>query len=241
MKTIVVDDDHLSRKVIEEFIKKTESLSLVNSYSSAIDAINDLEKSKDDIDLIFLDVEMPDMSGMDFLAAMKKPPHIIIISAKENYALKAFEYDVTDYILKPISYTRFYKSVSKVIERDQNKDSKNSDNVSASEDEIFIKKKSAFIRLKYDEILYIEALENYVIVTTFNEKYTIHLTMKAIFDKLPEAKFKRIHRSYIINLNRINKIEDNQVVIDMKDGPKLLSIGKSYKDKLMKEINLITR
>ena len=241
MKTIVVDDDHLSRKVVEEFIKKTESLSLVNSYSSAVDAINDLEKSKEDIDLIFLDVEMPEMSGMDFLAAMKKPPFIIIISAKESYALKAFEYDVTDYILKPISYTRFYKSVSKVLERAQYRAVKQPDSVSLDADEIFIKKKSAFIRLKYDDILYVEALENYVIVTTFDEKYTIHLTMKAIFDKLPESKFKRIHRSYIININRIKKIEDNQVVVDLEDGPRLLSIGKSYKEKLMKDINLITR
>ena len=241
MNTIVVDDDHLSRKVVEEFIKKTEPLNLVNSYASAIDAINDIEKSKEDIDLIFLDVEMPEMTGMEFLAAMKKTPFIIIISAKESYALKAFEYDVIDYILKPISYTRFYKSVSKVLERVEPEDSKSNDSVSVDADEIFIKKKSAFIRLKYDDILFIEALENYVIVTTFNEKFTIHLTMKAIFDKLQESRFKRIHRSYIINLNKIRKIEDNQVVVDLEEGAKLLSIGKSYKEKLMKDINLITR
>ena len=241
MKTIVIDDDHLSRKVVEEFIKKTESLSLVNSYSNAVEAINDIENSKEEVELIFLDVEMPEMSGMDFLAAMPNPPFVIIISAKENYAIKAFEYDVTDYILKPISYSRFYKSVTKVLERAKTSEPKHSDSVSGDDDEIFIKKKSAFIRLKYDDILYVEALENYVIVTTFNEKYTIHLTMKTIFDRLPLNRFKRIHRSYIINLNKIKKIEDNQVVIDLEDGPKLLSIGKSYKDKLMKDINLITR
>ena len=239
MRTIVVDDDQLSRKVIEEFIKRTESLTLVNSFSNAVDAINQLQKNKDSVDLIFLDVEMPEMSGIEFLKSIQSAPQVIIISAKEHYALEAFEYDVTDYILKPISYTRFFKAVSKVQKRVKLQEGVSS--FSDSSDEIFIKKNSAFIRLKYNDILFVEALENYVIVTTFNEKFTIHFTMKSILNRLPDRKFKRVHRSYIVNINIIKGIEDNSIIIELEDGKKLIPIGKSYKEKLMKEINLITK
>ena len=239
MKTIVVDDDQLSRKVIEEFVNRTESLNLVKSYSNAVDAINDLEQGGNVIELIFLDVEMPEMSGIEFLKSLQCTPQVIIVSAKESYALEAFEYDVTDYILKPISYSRFFKAVSKVQKR-ASQDTESSV-FSDSSDEIFIKKNSVLVRLNYNDILFIEALENYVIVTTFSEKFTIHFTMKAIMSKLPEKKFKRVHRSYIININTIRGIEDNNVIIEVEDGKKRIPIGKSYKEKLMKDINLITK
>jgi DNA-binding LytR/AlgR family response regulator len=243
MKTIVVDDDQLSRKVVEEFVRRTDVLTLVNSFSSAVDAINEIQSSKDDIELIFLDVEMPEMTGIEFLKSMQTTPYVVIISAKETYALEAFEYDVTDYILKPISYSRFFKAVTKVKKRKEANDrtTKIGETIPGNDDEIFIKKKSAFIRLKYDDILYVEALENYVTVMTYDDKFTIHFTMKSILDKLPENKFKRVHRSYIININRIKGIEDNQVIIELEDGKKLLPIGKSYKEGLMKDINLITK
>jgi len=240
MKTIVVDDDHLSRKVIEEFVNKTESLTLINSFSSAVDAINELQQNKDSVDLIFLDVEMPEMSGIEFLKSIQSTPQVIIISAKESYALEAFEYDVTDYILKPISYSRFFKAVSKVQKRVKLQEN-NGSSFSDSSDEIFIKKNSVFIRLKYNDILFIEALENYVIVTTYSEKFTIHFTMKSILNRLPSKKFKRVHRSYIININTIKGIEDNSIIIEIEDGKKLIPIGKSYKENLMKDINLITK
>jgi len=239
MKTIVVDDDQLSRKVIEEFVNKTESLTLVNSFSSAVDAINELQRNKDEVDLIFLDVEMPEMSGIEFLKSLQNSPQVIIISAKETYALEAFEYDVTDYILKPVSYSRFFKAVSKVQKRANLKEEVSA--FSETSDEIFIKKNSVLVRLKYDDILFVEALENYVIVTTYNEKFTIHFTMKSILNRLPEKKFKRVHRSYIININTIKGIEDNSIIIELEEGKKLIPIGKSYKENLMNDINLITK
>lgn len=107
MNCIIIDDDKLSRKIIEEFVGRTESLQLIHSYENAVDAINAF-KTEQDIDLIFLDIEMPEMSGLDFLDTLKNPPQIIIISSKDKYALNAFEYDVTDYLLKPISYSRFF-------------------------------------------------------------------------------------------------------------------------------------
>ncbi|MBN2762668.1 MAG: response regulator transcription factor, partial [Bacteroidales bacterium] len=185
-------------------------------------------------DLIFLDIEMPEMSGIDFLESLTNPPQIIIISSKEKYALEAFNYDVIDYLLKPIVYSRFFKAINKANVRFKNK-------VDSKDDEIFIKKNSALVRLKYDDILYVEALENYVIFSTFNERYTIHFTMKAIEQKLPANKFSRVHRSFIVNTSRINVIEDNSVIIKTHDGNKSIPIGKSYKDKLLRDINLIAK
>ncbi len=239
MKTIVVDDDQLSRKVIEEFINRTESLTLVNSFSNAVDAINIIQNGKEEVDLIFLDVEMPEMSGIEFLKSIKITPQVVIISSKESYALEAFEYDVTDYILKPVSYSRFFKAISKVQKRVQAEEGHST--FSETSDEIFIKKNSVLIRLNYNDILFVEALENYVTVTTFNERFTIHFTMKSILSRLPEKRFKRVHRSYIININKIKGIEDNNIIIDLEEGRKLIPIGKSYKESLMNDINLITK
>lgn len=233
MNCIIIDDDLMSRKIIEEFVARTDQLNLVNSYENAVDAINAFS-NEEDIDLIFLDIEMPEMSGIDFLKTLQNPPQIIIISSKDKYALDAFNYDVIDYLLKPITYSRFFKAINKANVRFKNK-------VDSKENEIFIKKNSALVRLKYDEILWIEALENYVIFNTFSDRYTIHFTMKAIEQKLPAHQFTRVHRSFIVNTSSINVIEDNSVIIKTKDGAKSIPIGKSYKDKLMGDINLIAK
>ena len=234
MNCIIIDDDPLSRRVIEELVSKTDTLNLLASYTSAVDAINAFN-THDEIDLIFLDIEMPEMSGIDFLKTLKNPPQIIIISSQEKYALDAFEYDVTDYLLKPVAYSRFYKAVDKVYDRyKKNK-------IEAQANEIFIKKNSTLVRLKFEDILWVEALENYVIFTTYKDKYTIHFTMKAIEQKLPSNMFTRVHRSYIVNIRNINIIEDNSIIITTNEGAKSIPIGKSYKDKLMNDINLIAK
>jgi DNA-binding LytR/AlgR family response regulator len=223
----------MSRKIIEEFIARTDQLNLVASYDNAMDAINSFNADSD-IDVIFLDIEMPEMSGIDFLESLQNPPQIIIVSGKEKYALEAYNYDVTDYLLKPVVYSRFFKAINKANVRFKNK-------VDSREDEIFIKKNSALVRLKYDDILWVEALENYVIFSTFNEKFTIHFTMKAIEQKLPTNKFSRVHRSFIVNTSRITMIEDNVIIIKTHDGNKSIPVGKSYKDKLLRDINLIAK
>lgn len=233
MNCIIIDDDLMSRRVLEEFVGRTEQLNLLNSYENAVDAINAFNTGED-VDLIFLDIEMPEMSGIDFLETLQNPPQIIIVSSKEKYALDAFNYDVTDYLLKPVTYSRFFKAITKANVRFKNK-------VDSKEDEIFIKKNSALVRLKYDEILWVEALENYVIFTTYSDKYTIHFTMKAIEQKLPSTMFTRVHRSFIVNTRSINLIEDNSVIINTKEGSKTIPIGKSYKDKLMGDINLMIK
>ena len=232
----VIKSDYITKfNPIEEFINKTESLTLCGSFSTALDGINYL-KQQENVDLIFLDIEMPEMSGIDFMEALKNLPQIIIISSKGKYAIDAFEYDVTDYLLKPVAYARFYKAVDKVMNR-QKQTNLNSN----SKDEIFIKKNSSLVRLKYDDILWVEALENYVIFNTFSEKYTIHFTMKAVEVKLPTNKFVRVHRSFIVNTSSISEIDDNTIIVKTVDGNKSIPIGKSYRDKLMNDLNLIVK
>ncbi|TAJ12696.1 DNA-binding response regulator [Marinilabiliaceae bacterium JC017] len=237
MNCIIIDDDKLSRRIIEEFVDKTEGINLVGSYDSAVAAINYLSKSDSEpIHLIFLDIEMPEMSGIDFLKSLDELPQIIIYSSKEKYALESYEFDVTDYLLKPVQYGRFIKAMNRVKERFEKKEK-----VATESTEIFIKNNSSLVRVKYDDILWIEALENYVVLNTFRDKYTIHFTMKAISEKMPSDKFIRIHRSFIVNLSKIKVIEDNSIVIKYDGGTKVIPIGKSYKDKLMNDINLITK
>ncbi len=235
MNCMILDDDGLSRRILEEFISKTDDLVLKYSSSNPVDCINILKKDES-IDLIFLDIEMPEMSGIDFLDSLLRQPQVIIFSSKGKYAVDSYNYDVTDYLLKPVSYKRFLQAVERVEKR-------NRDQLTDIEggNELFIKKNSTLVRLKYDDILWIEALENYVIFNTFKDKFTIHFTMKAIEQKLPSKKFTRVHRSFIVNTSRIDVIEDNSVIVRTEETAKSIPIGKSYKEKLMKDINLIIK
>lgn len=235
MNCIIIEDEKLSRRILEEFINKTEGLVLKKSFSNAVEAINYL-KNDEETHLIFLDIELPEMTGIEFLNSIRSEPQIIIVSSKGKYALEAFEFDVTDYLLKPVTYSRFFKAINKATARFE----RNKTNI-AGKEEIFIKKNSTLVRLKYDDILWVEALENYVIFNTVKEKFTIHFTMKAIEQKLPSIKFTRVHRSFIVNTSSIDIIEDNSVLVKTDDGIKSIPIGKSYKEKLMKDINLIIK
>jgi DNA-binding LytR/AlgR family response regulator len=235
MNCIIIDDDKLSRRVIEEYIKKTDGLELVGSYTNAIDAINTISKDIN-IQLVFLDIEMPEMNGIDFLNSMKATLQIIIISSKEKYALEAFDYDVTDYLLKPITYSRFFKAVTKSFKRQSQVKPEAED-----KGEIFIKKGSSLVRIKFDDILWVEALENYVILNTIQERMTIHFTMKAIEEKLPPGTFARIHRSFIVNMKKISVIQDNFVELVSNSVKKNIRIGKSYRERLLRDINLMLK
>ncbi len=237
MNCIIIDDDKLSTKIIAEFVEKTDELNLVATYASAVDGINYLNgKNAVQIDILFLDIEMPEMTGIDVLKTLNVLPQVIIYSSQEKYALESYEYNVTDYLLKPVIYPRFLKAINKVKEKNEKRE-----DITKNSTEIFIKNNSSLVRVKYDDILWIEALENYVVVNSFKEKYTIHFTMKAISDKMPSDQFVRVHRSFIVNIGKIKVIEDNSVVIKTENGSKVIPIGKSYKDKLMDDINLITK
>ena len=236
MNCIIIEDDKLSSRIIEEFINKTADLNHLQSFTNAVDAINAL-KEEDNVQLIFLDVELPDMTGMEFLDSLELTPQIIITTSKDKYAVDAFNHEVTDYLVKPITYSRFYKAIERARKRIQMQNGLNL----IGKEEIFIKKNSTLVRLRYDQILWVEALENYVIFNTYDDKFTIHFTMKAIEQKLPGGKFTRVHRSFIVNTGSIEVIEDNSVLIRTQDGDKSIPIGKSYKDKLMGDINLMVK
>ena len=233
MKCIVIDDDKLTRMLIEKYIQKTKILDFVASYENPVEAMND--ENMKDVDLIFIDIEMPEMTGIEFMQSFKNLPLVIVISAKEKYALDALDLDAIDYLLKPIEYPRFLKAVNKA------RDIKNS--MEKKEDKgIFIKDGgTSFIRLKYDEVLWIEALENYVLIVTETEKHTVHFTMKSLEQQLPGNFFIRIHRSYIVNIDKIAAIEDNYVIITYGGRKKSFPIAKSFRDNLLKKIKIISK
>jgi DNA-binding LytR/AlgR family response regulator len=235
MNCIIVDDDKLSCKLLEEFVNKSSSLNLVGIFSDAVSARNELSKRKD-IDLIFLDIQMPEMDGFDLLGSLDYPPNIIVVSSAEDYALKAFDFNVVDYLLKPITYGRFCKAIDKTSRYFSRKEQ-----VSGGEEEIFIKKGSSLVKLKIKEIIYCEALENYVTLNTRDERFTIHFTMKAIENQLPSSVFIRVHRSYIINKSMIQAIKENSLDLIVGDTIKSIPVGKSFKDFLLNDINVMAR
>ncbi|MBP8959710.1 MAG: response regulator transcription factor [Bacteroidales bacterium] len=235
MNCIIVDDDKLSCKLLEGFVKKYSSLNLVGIYSDSITARNELSRRKD-IDIVFLDIQMPEMNGLDFIGSLESPPNIIIVSSSESYARKAFDLNAVDYLLKPITYSRFCKAIDKTIRYYSKKEP-----VNDADEEFFIKKGSSFVKLKIKDIIYIEALENYVTLNTFSDRFTIHFTMKAIENYLPSGLFIRVHRSYIVNKSMIQKIQDNS--LDLAVGNQTISIplGKSFRDTLFDDINVMAR
>jgi DNA-binding LytR/AlgR family response regulator len=235
MNCIIVDDDKLSCKLIEGFVKKSTSLNLIGIFSDSISARNEMSK-RHDIDLIFLDIQMPELNGFDFIGSLEYPPNIIIISSTEEYALRAFDNNVIDYLLKPVTYARFCKAIDKTIRYFSRKES-----VNTGDEEIFIKKGSSLVKLKLKDLIYVEALENYVTLTTNEEKFTIHFTMKAIENHLPSGVFIRVHRSYIINKSMIQSIKENSLDLMVGNTIKSIPVGKSFRDMLLNDINVMAR
>jgi DNA-binding LytR/AlgR family response regulator len=235
MNCIIVDDDILTCKIFEGYVNKSSSLDLIGTYNDSIAARNIITQRKD-IDLVILDIQMPEMNGFDFIASLDNPPNIIIISSAEEYALKAFDFNVVDYLLKPVSYGRFCKAVDKTVRYFSKKEITNTD-----DEEIFIKKGSSLVKLKLRDIIYIEALENYVTLTTCNDKFTIHFTMKAIENQLPSGVFIRVHRSFIINKSMIQTINEGSLDLNVGGSLKNIPVGKSFKDSLLNDINVMAR
>ncbi len=235
MNCIIVDDDKMSCKILEGYVKKSTSLNLIGIYNDSVAARNILTE-RQDIDLVLLDIQMPEMDGFDFIGSLDYPPNIIIISSAEEYAVQAFDFNVVDYILKPVSYGRFCKAIDKTIRYFSHKEAANT-----GDEEIFIKKSSSLVKLKLKEIIYIEALENYVTLTTGDDRFTIHFTMKAIENQLPSGIFIRVHRSYIINKSMIQAIKENSLDLMVGDTMKSIPVGKSFRDALLNDINVMAR
>ena len=236
MNCIIVDDDKVSCKILEEYVKKSSSLNLVGVFNDSVAARNILTE-RTDIDLVLLDIQMPEMNGFDFIGSLDYPPNIIIVSAAEEYAVQAFDFNVVDYMLKPVTYGRFCKAIDKTIRYYSRKDAA----INTGDEEIFIKKGSSLVKLKLKEIIYIEALENYVTLITEDDRFTIHFTMKAIENQLPSGIFIRVHRSYIINKSMIQAIKENSLDLMVGDTIKSIPVGKSFRDTLLDDINVMAR
>ena len=235
MNCIIVDDDKLSCKLLEGYVSKYTSLNLVGVFNDPVSARNVIANHKD-IDLILLDIKMPEMDGFDFIGSLDHPPNIIIVSGEVEFALKAFDFNVVDFLLKPIAYARFCKAIDKVIRYFAPKEISKS-----GDEEIFIKKGSSLVKLKLRDIVFVEALENYVTLNTNSDKFTIHFTMKAIESQLPSGVFIRVHRSFIINKSMIQAIKENSLDISIGNTVRNIPVGKSFRDSLLNDINVMAR
>jgi DNA-binding LytR/AlgR family response regulator len=228
MNCLIVDDDEIARRSVQHAVERTDFLRLAGSCSSVPEAMKIIRENK--IDLVFLDVEMPEMTGIDFLRTFKEIPQIILITGKKEYAAEAFDYDVTDFLLKPIDYPRFLKAAMKA------QTIRDSMQVKDGEDALFIKKDgNRLVRLPAKDILWVEALADYVNIHTKEIRHTVLATMKSIEAKLPSKDFIRIHRSYIVRLDQVSEIEENSVMV----GGKMLPVSRSHREDLFKRLKLL--
>ncbi len=227
-KCIIVDDDEMSRNLIRHFVMKTNFLSLVEEFDNAVEAANFLKS--DHVDILFLDVKMPEMTGMEFIQTLENDYQIILITSESDYAVEAFEKSVTDFLVKPAEYPRFLKAAQKAKNNIEKQSKLNEDLT-----ELYVRSDSKLVRIPLENILYVEALADYVIIHTPEKKHIVHFTMKGIENRLPGKSFIRTHRSYIVNTNKIETLEDNSILINKK----FIPIGASYKENLMERLNLL--
>jgi two-component system LytT family response regulator len=228
LRCLVVDDDPLSVQVVENCIASTPFLKSIGNCESAVAAAEVLRNQE--VDLLFLDVEMPLMSGIDLLSTLQNPPLVVLITSSKQYAVEAFEYDVVDYLLKPVSYARFLKAAQRALEL---KHSSPAAEPTTDADFTFMKVDTKLVKVLFDEVRYVEALGDYVHIVTGQSKLIVYSTMKAVEEKFPDTLFVRVHRSFIVNLKRVQAIEDNNIVIDNKHIP----IGQTYMREVFQRLN----
>ncbi len=234
LKCLVVDDESIAREGIIEYINKLDFLSVAGVCSSALEAAEYLKKHE--IDLMFLDIQMPHLSGLEFLESLQNPPLTIFTTAYSEYALDGFRLQVVDYLLKPIAFKRFFQASMKALEivklRNQNDDLENSN--------MFVRQGDSFVRIVWSDILYIESMQNYVKLHFKDRMLTIYQTMISLEEMLPKDAFFRIHKSYLVNILHIDLITGNKLLIDGNELP----ISRQRKDELLNTVvykNLISK
>ncbi len=225
---IIVEDEPMSRKSLQRLCEQHGSLEVLSVFDNGTSALDYL--AEQDVDLIWLDVEMPGLSGFDLLEQLPSMPYVILTTSKIEYAFEAFQYNVTDYLKKPISLPRFKIAVEKVLELKARAKSNSSD----ERQEIYIKTDGRYIRLPFATISYIENTGDYVKIFTSTQTHIVYTTMKYLEEKLG-MQFLRVHRSYIVHLDKIVDIEDNTLVISNK----VIPISRANKPELMNRLNLL--
>lgn len=234
INVLIVDDEPLALDILENFVARIPELHLVKRCENAIEAIEALEEN--DIDLMFSDIQMPQMTGVELLKTLANPPLVVFTTAYSNYAVEGFELNVLDYLLKPIAFDRFEKAVQKAIANlDLREKVEHSEDeiLSAEVDHIYVKSDKRLIRVKYTDMIYIEGLKDYVIIRMDSGRVITLQTMKSLEEKLPRNMFRRVHRSYIVSIDKIRAIEGNMIEVLEKGLIKKIPIGKNYKDELL--------
>ncbi len=231
---IVVEDEPLARNLLTEYINKVPVLKLVKSCSDSMEAIETLNSAK--VDLMFLDVQMPELSGISLLHILQKKPLVVLTTAYSEYAIEGYELDVVDYLLKPITMERFLKAIDKVGQRLQHSPSgydHSKENNDTKKRFVFVKDGNKLVRLQWDDILYIEGLKDYVIIHTPRQKVVTLQRLKSLEEQLPQNEFIRVHNSYIISLKKIDSILKDQVQI----GEVMIPVGDTYRKSFRDYVN----
>lgn len=235
MNCLIIDDESAARLIINQLCSNSAAIEEVQEFSNAIEAIKFLNQKE--VDLIFLDIHMPDFTGFDFIQTLKNPPKIIITTSDSQLALEAYEYDcIVDYLVKPIEQDRFDKAVQRAINFGvKAEETTAAVNDGDSVNDLYVNIDRRLIKIDIPSIYLVEAKGDYILIKTEEKNYTVHSTLKKIEDKLPEDLFLKVHRSYIINIKQIIDIEDNSVLIKRD----VIPVSRSNRPELMKRLNLL--
>ncbi|MDF2188149.1 LytTR family DNA-binding domain-containing protein [Paraflavitalea sp. CAU 1676] len=229
LQCIIIDDEPIARTGLKEYIQDTAFLQLAGEFDNPMKAIDTLQQQK--IDLIFLDIQMPRMTGLEFLKTLSHPPLVIFTTAYPNYAVEGFELNAVDYLLKPFSFERFWKAATKAKAQCEAA-AQPATPAGAEPDYFFIKSDSKLIKIKYDEILFVEALQNYVAVYTTDKKYITYLTFRSIEEYLPASRFVRTHKSFIVAAAKVESIEGN----DIRIGQHHIPISRTEREAVLQQL-----
>ena len=228
LQCVIIDDEPIARKGLKEYINDVDFLQLAGEFDNPMKAMDLLLLQH--VDLIFLDIQMPKITGLEFLRSLTNPPAVIFTTAYPQYAIDGFELNAVDYLLKPFSFERFWKAVLKV--KSLHESGKTAVQASAARDYFFIKSDSRLVKIHYHDILFVEALQNYVAIHTVDKKFITYLTFKSVEEHLPADQFLKIHKSYIIAFARVDSIEGNEVRI----GQHSLPISRTSKDEVLEKL-----
>lgn len=236
MECIIVDDEASARAIVLELCRAIPDIEVVAEFPNALEALKFLKDNK--VDLIFLDIHMPKLTGVDFIEMVNDPPKIVLITSDKDFAIEAYGYEfIVDYLVKPISHERFQKCVVKLENAFKQSSGENTESqlVQAEDEDLYINIDRRLIKLKFHDILLIEAQGDYIEIKTLNKRYRVHSTLKKIKEKLPQSRFLQIHRSFIINFTQIIDIQDNSVLIERS----VIPISRSNRPELMQRLNLL--
>ncbi|PHN04702.1 LytR/AlgR family response regulator transcription factor [Flavilitoribacter nigricans] len=233
MTCLIIDDNAMARTALRHLISDIDSLDLRAECEDAMQAMKYLQQQA--VDLLFLDVEMPHMNGLELLQVLPQRPLVILVTSKREYAVEAFDLQVVDYLVKPITLARLLSAVQRAQEMHQNKNRPLPAGPGLDEEHIFFKANNTLVRVQLNDILYFQALGDYVTLTTKEKRYTLYTKMKTIEDRLPVSRYIRTHRSYIVAIGKIDNIEDNSIQI----GRHLIPISDSYRARVMAQLNFL--